>query len=434
MEWHERLGIKIENFDLRSMEIDELKKHRDNIIDGMRSFLDMCDKKGRDLSQDESESMDAGEAHLDELAKELKRRPANFMPSLVGGSFGEGATKRKKSRGGVGVDYRTLFYGNANAPLQDIRDPEDFFRNVTEKRAMVDGGAFVPESHVNIVYDATLDLRGLFAYTKVLPVDQGSNLTVGAWDNADRSNGQHFGGVAVQWRTESTAFSVVEPKTRQIEYSLHKMGMFVNCSRELLEGVGNFSAMLSQKMAFALNAEGEEQILRGTGIGRPLGVLNSPCKINISRATAGAVGYADLASMLGRLHPSLHKDCTWIVNQEVLPQLLQMVDPLGNYVWLPNSAAGSEAKLPGTLFGHPLLVSDFCSALGSEGDVVLGNFGLYGLAMKKQVSFEATNAARWLNDEWSYRSIWRIDGKPLLNEPITPAHGSDTVSAFVVLD
>ena len=92
------------------------------------------------------------------------------------------------------------------------------------------------------------------------------------------------------------------------------------------------------------------------------------------------------------------------------------------------------AKVPGRLFGLPLLVSDFCPALGSEADVVLGNFSLYGLAMRNQVSFEATNAARWLYDEWSYRSIWRIAGNAMLHNPIQPANGTGTVSAFVVLE
>jgi len=113
---------------------------------------------------------------------------------------------------------------------------------------------------------------------------------------------------------------------------------------------------------------------------------------------------------------------------------MKLVDPVGNYVWTPNAGASADSKIPGRLFGLPLLITDQCAALGSVGDIVLGNFGTYGLAMKKEVAFEATDAHKWLEDTFSYRSIWRIDGHPLLHEAITPAHGSDTVSAFVTLE
>jgi HK97 family phage major capsid protein len=186
-------------------------------------------------------------------------------------------------------------------------------------------------------------------------------------------------------------------------------------------------------MIYALNAETEHVIINGNGVGEPLGVLVAPCTIAVARNAANTVAFVDIATMMGRLSPALHNGAVWIANQEVLPQLLQMVDSAGNYIWVPNMAAGASAAIPGSLLGLPLMISDECQALGTEGDLLLGNFGFYGLAIKKDVVFESTNAYRWTNDILDYRAIYRVDGHPLLDEAITPAHGSNSVSAFVVL-
>jgi HK97 family phage major capsid protein len=413
----------------------------------MKTLLDSADFEKRNLKNDEVTGFEEGEKLLDALADELEKRPnaksSETLARIFDGQqrYGEGDHRAIPVRGGVNLSYRELFYGRKNAALQDTRDVESFFQKVTEIRgAMLSGvgekgGAFIPETFISQTFDATLALAGLLSFVTIYPVPEGNALTIGLWNNQDHSDGQHFGGVAVQWRAEGAAFSAVTPKARNVQYSLYKMGMFIDVSREMIEGFdGEFAPILSEKMQYALNAETEAKILNGAGAGEPVGVMNDDCTIPVTRNAANTVAYVDLASMMGRLHPALHQDAIWIANQEVLPQLMKLQDPAGGYVWIANAGVPADSRLPGTLFGKPLLISEQCAALGSEGDILLGNFRMYGLALKKEVQFESTNAHRWLEDMLSYRAIFRCDGHPLLDGPITPANGTNTVSAFVKLN
>jgi hypothetical protein len=40
---------------------------------------------------------------------------------------------------------------------------------------------------------------------------------------------------------------------------------------------------------------------------------------------------------------------------------------------------------------------------------------------------------RFVNGEETFRTVFRCDGAPMLNQPITPLKGSNTQSAFVTL-
>ena len=220
-------------------------------------------------------------------------------------------------------------------------DPEAVFRSATEKRGT--GSDFIPESFMAEVYDATLALSGLLRYVKVLPVEHGNTLHVGFFDNEDQSGGAHFGGVVTSWKPEQGAFTETDPKTRSVEFALHKCGQYISVTREMMEGFdGDLAPVLSEKMTYALNAEAEAEasIINGDGIGKPTGIINAPATIGVAGATAGSIEYADIAAMMTRLHPALHNGAIWIANQEVLKKSAT------------TSRAGGMRMAPGRGRGH----------------------------------------------------------------------------------
>jgi HK97 family phage major capsid protein len=109
-------------------------------------------------------------------------------------------------------------------------------------------------------------------------------------------------------------------------------------------------------------------------------------------------------------------------------------DSAGNFIWVPNSTAGAATAVPNRLIGLPLVISDEAAALGSAGDLILANLGMYGWAVKRRVVFESTLSHHWLADLFSYRAIYRMNGKSILSQRLTDVHGSETLSAFVILD
>ena len=98
------------------------------------------------------------------------------------------------------------------------------------------------------------------------------------------------------------------------------------------------------------------------------------------------------------------------------------------------SSTPGAGKLNMELLGHPVRVSEKLPALGSKGDVMLCDFSYFGLGLRSGGRYETTNAAQWTEDVQDHRLLIRADGAGLVNSPMTPAGGGDTLSPFVVLD
>ena len=74
-----------------------------------------------------------------------------------------------------------------------------------------------------------------------------------------------------------------------------------------------------------------------------------------------------------------------------------------------------------------------CSTLGTVGDIALVDYSQYALANKGGVQAAQSIHVAFLTDEVAFRWIYRVDGSPLWNAPLTPYKGSSTLSPFVVL-
>ena len=69
------LGIEISAEELSSLTPAELKAERELLIDGQKDLLNRCDAEGRDLSSKEEGACNAANERVDEIDKEIERRP-----------------------------------------------------------------------------------------------------------------------------------------------------------------------------------------------------------------------------------------------------------------------------------------------------------------------------------------------------------------------
>lgn len=96
-------------------------------------------------------------------------------------------------------------------------------------------------------------------------------------------------------------------------------------------------------------------------------------------------------------------------------------------------AGGLSEKPYGTLFGRPVIPLEQCSAAGDVGDIILADISQYLLIDKGGIKAASSVHVRFLYDENVFRFIYRVDGQPIWNKPLTPFKGSATVSPFVTL-
>jgi HK97 family phage major capsid protein len=103
----------------------------------------------------------------------------------------------------------------------------------------------------------------------------------------------------------------------------------------------------------------------------------------------------------------------------------------GAPAWLPaNAAAGQPYS---TLMGLPVIATEYSATYGTVGDIVLADLSEYVMIRKGGMRADSSIHVRFINNESTFRWIYRTDGMPKWTVPITPAKGSNSRSPFISL-
>jgi HK97 family phage major capsid protein len=100
-------------------------------------------------------------------------------------------------------------------------------------------------------------------------------------------------------------------------------------------------------------------------------------------------------------------------------------------VYMP--AGGVSGAPYATLFGRPVIAVEYCSTLGTEGDIMFLDLSQYLMIDKGGIQTASSMHVRFVNDEQVFRFVYRVDGQPLWNAPLTPANSTATQSPFITL-
>jgi HK97 family phage major capsid protein len=257
--------------------------------------------------------------------------------------------------------------------------------------------------------------------------------------NTDRREGQRNGGIQVYWLAEAAQKTSSRPRFGKVGLELNEMAGLVFVTNTLLEDSPvSLEPLLGEMFAEEFALVLDDRIIRGTGVGNPLGVLNAPATIvqPIEAGQApGTILAENILNMWGRMWGGSLGTSVWLYNTECLQQLMTMFIPMGVNslpLWMPPT--GLSGSPYGTILGRPAIPMEQCSGLGAVGDIAFCDFSYYLLGQKSK-SIEATTSIhlRFDYDETAFRYVMRVDGQPWLDGPITPMQGTVTKSPFVVL-
>ena len=296
-----------------------------------------------------------------------------------------------------------------------------------------DGGFLVQQDFVTELLKRTYETGILASRAKKIPISTNANgMKINAVDEDSRANGSRWGGVQTYWEGEADELTGSKPKFRQLELSLKKLTGLCYATDELLQDAAALEAVIRQAFAEEFGFKIDDAILDGSGEGEPLGILKSGAivKVDKEKDQTDIITVENLIKMWNRLWARSRANAVWYINQELEPYLYTL--KLGDKpVYIP--AGGLSEKPYGTLFGRPVIPLEQCSAAGDIGDIVLADIGQYLLIDKGGVKAASSIHVRFLYDESVFRFIYRVDGKPIWNKPLTPYKGSSSVSPFVTL-
>lgn len=298
------------------------------------------------------------------------------------------------------------------------------------------GGFLVPDSLLATIYDEANQLTSVLAKCRRFTTSS-SGLKIPAFFDYDWSSGLY--GMETTDTAEDVTLSEAEPSFEQIGMSLHKRGFILPVTNELIEDSPQvLSSVLPNVMAQAVNFGIDKSIIKGSGAGEPLGVLNAPSLIAIEKLggqPADTLQYGNILEMYSRLLPGAASGAVWLVHSACVPELAKMtvaVGTGGSVVWLQDASAA----VPGKILGIPILVHPHCNPLGDEGDIILANFGAYGVLGKAGtdlVRIDFSEHQYFTKYKSCWRVVCRIDGQPLQSDVVTHPDGVTTMSNFITL-
>ena len=245
------------------------------------------------------------------------------------------------------------------------------------------------------------------------------------------------GGIIGYWKDEAAQKTASKPKFRQIELTLHKLIGLCYATDELLSDASALEGFIRQAFAAEFGFLLDDAIIRGSGAGQPLGVLNAGCLVTVSKEggqQADTIVWENVVKMYARLFAGSRPNAVWLINQAAEAQLMQMAMSVGTGgvpVYLP--AGGASQSPYATLFGRPVIAIEQCSALGDVGDIIFGDFNGYIIAEKGGIESAMSIHVKFDYDESVFRFVLRVDGQPVRASALKPYKGADDLSHFVTL-
>ena len=353
------------------------------------------------------------------------------------GQPGDGARGEAKPFGSLGEQLRAIYNFRKNH-VEDKRLQQ--VNNAvlgSSEGSGADGGFAIQTDFAGMILESSVErsplLNRLDRYTCSNPAN------AMRWVSADETDVSKsvFGGVQMYWAAEGATVAASKPQFKEMKLDLEKMMGFAYCTDEMLEDAAFMSGFFSTAFSLAADRLLTESVITGDGVGKPLGILNSRAIISVAKEASQAAGtfLGDNAiKMQARSMPRNRDRLVWLMHpdlEEQLPYLSIQSGEAAKFLWNPEGGLGGFDTQ--RVLNKPVLFEDNCSALGSVGDVLLVDPFQYILLSKGTVKQDWSIHVEFLTDQSCFRVVFRCNGAPKVNKPLTIKNSTKTRSPFVAL-
>ncbi len=244
-------------------------------------------------------------------------------------------------------------------------------------------------------------------------------------------------GIQAYWENEAGQVTQSKIKLEMETQRLNKLMALVPVSEELLDDAVGLDSYLRSRAPEKMNSKINTAIVRGNGVGKPLGILKSSSLITISKEggqAAGTIVFENISKMWARMYAASRRNAVWLINQDIEPQLDELAFPGDNrQQYLPaNGISGSPLAF---LKGRPVVPVEPCSTLGTFGDIILVDLSQYETMTKgEQIRTDVSMHLFFDQGLEAFRFTFRVTGKPKWGEVIQPENGSNTRSWAIALE
>jgi HK97 family phage major capsid protein len=445
--------------DVRQAKLVAMKEEAADLQTEVEAIFEAADDANRDLTIDELKTVEAHGVRIATLTAQIKARES--IPATTGRKTSPepqdaAAGRRKPTTVPVSPrdpkDAKTFGFDSFGTFAQFVHTAQvdegragDGARERLNNAATTygnegvggDGGFVVPPDFRNQIWTKVTGEDSLLVRTEGL-VTSSNSITIPADETApwDTTNG-----IQAYWESEGGAKTPSKPAFEPKTARLNKLICFVPVTDELLEDAPALEGWLRTKAPQKMVSKLNTAIIRGDGVGKPLGIMNAGSLITISKEVsqnADSVVGANISKMWARLYAPLRRNAIWLINQDIEPQLDFLAFPDSNSgfpvpLYVPQG--GLSAAPFSTLKGRPVVPVEAMSTLGDVGDIILTDLSQYMSVTKgTDVRTDVSIHLYFDQDITAFRFVLRVTGQPMWKNTIAPQFGSNTRSWAVALE
>lgn len=428
--------------------LKEVAASRTSLLDFVKSYANQFNKaSGGDLdNQIEAAVQDglikylANQGSIDPKgdAKRLDLRPANSVKhARIGDVYNKNAPGAKLDNmfDGVTEFMQAIWHGTrtpeALKSQQDIKQIMNSFGS----NVPADGGFLIPEALRSELLRVALEKALVRGRARVVPME---TLTVPFPMIDTSSNASNiYGGVTAYWTEEAASLTDSSPTFGRVKLEAKKLTAYSEIPNELFaDSIISLQMFINEIFPEAIAWFEDLAFISGSGVGEPLGFLNATATVNVSKETSQAAStlvWENIVKMYARMLPSSLDSAVWIAHIDTFPELATMalsVGTGGSAIWLNNGVQGP----PMTILGRPVLFTEKVNSVGTAGDISFVDLSYYLIGDRQAIQADTSPHYRFQNDQTTVRFIERVDGRPWIQNAITPNQGSNTLSPFVALE
>jgi HK97 family phage major capsid protein len=374
-----------------------LRDKRAALVQEWRGVLDKAEAEGRALNADEKTKIQKIETEIDDLKATIdaRERADAIDRTIVPESQRAAETAAARPHAdGAQTAYRDAFWkamrsGVMSAELRDHKVGTDSA-----------GGYLVPDAFRAELITALNEENIMRRYAQVFTTTSGiMSIPV---------NSAHG---SASWKSEEAAYSTSDETFSEVTLSAYKGTALIKVSEELLnDSAFPIESFLAKEFGRRLGKLEEEAFINGSGSGQPTGLFGGSTLGTTAAATNAITAdeLTDLYHSLGRAYRSravfVMADSTF----KLIRKLKTGVSGDNTYLWQAGLAAGE----PDTLFGRPVLVSEFAPAATTGlKAIVFGDLSYYYIGDRQAMSMQRLNELYAANGQVGFRQFKRTDGK-----------------------
>lgn len=349
-------------------------------------------------------------------ATEERKAPAEVKTAdeKVYRSFGEQLFDIKKASMGYGV-----------TPSLEKSQRSILGMNTQEG---ADGGYAIQVDFANRIMDSMIQQSEILNRIDRYQVSANANEVYVTMVN-ETSTANVFGGIQCYVVDEGATIPNTKPALKQIRLGLKKLAALAYVTDEQMRDASFTGSLLERGFALAMARQREKMIITN--------VINNAGTTTIAKESgqsAATVVGKNFLKMRNALISTSRRNAMWTMHPDVMAELPEMYlsgAHTDKFIYMPEN--GISVQGYDRLFGREIIESDYCSALGTKGDVLYWNPFEYLEVFKGGVETATSIHVAFDTAQMAFRAISYVNGMCKYDQGISLVNSSTPRASYVTL-